>query len=83
MSGTGIVSDVHGANEPDNDMPARKVIIDLPGGTRTSFFIPDGNDPPVGSEISWGSPSAWNEKRGWRVHRLTWETDPDASLSPA
>ena len=80
---TGTVSVVFGANEPDNDKPARKVIVDLPGGARTSFFIPEGNDPPAGSTISWGPHYAWDESRGWRVHKLTWEADPDAPLSPA
>ena len=83
MSGTGTVSVVFGANVPDDNKAARKVIIDLPGGDQTSFFIPEGNDPPVGSTISWGPHYAWNEALGWRVHKLTWEADPNALLSPA
>lgn len=80
MSGTGVVTAVYGANEPDNNKPAREVIIDLPGGGWTSFFIPIGDDPPIGATISWGPHHAW-----WADHKvakLTWEADPNAPLSP-
>ena len=81
MTSTGIVSAVFAASGPENDKLARKVIVDLISGDRTSIFLLNGTDPPVGSTISWGLHYAWNAKRHWCVHKLTLEIHPDEQLS--
>ncbi len=74
MSGTGKVQCVYGANVPDTDEPARKVVVTTTTGTELAFFIPEGNDPPAGVEINWGPRHCW--WNGQKVRKLSWEMKP-------
>ena len=74
MSNTGIVSEVFGANVPDTNRPAQKVIVDRAGQPQVAFFIPIGVAPAEGEAIEWGPHHAWWV--GERVDKLTWAMAP-------
>lgn len=78
MSGTGRVVDVVGGTVPNTNQAARRVLVDRDDGRRLLFYVPKGNDPPVGAAISWGPRHAWWADQ--RVRKLSWEIDPDAPL---
>jgi hypothetical protein len=74
MSGTGTVNDVYGANVPDTDEPALKVIVDRPGRPQVAFFIPIGTQPLPGEAISWDARHA--TFYGGHVKKISWEMAP-------
>lgn len=86
---TGIVDYVSGANTPDSNRPAQKVVVNVPESDvppegaepkltpyqpQVAFFIPLGPAPAAGETISWGAHHA--QWAGQRVDKLTWEMAP-------
>ncbi|WP_271300624.1 hypothetical protein [Sphingomonas sp. CV7422] len=78
MSGNGRVVDVEAGTVPNTNEAARRVLVDRPNDQRLLFYIPIGDDPPIGSTIVWGPRHAWWP--GHRVRKLSNEIDPDAPL---
>ena len=74
MSGAVIVRSVFGVNVPDTNEPPRKVIVALPDGKETTFFIPCGNDPAEGEAISRGPYYGWWPRE--KVRKLSWAMAP-------
>lgn len=84
----GIVNDVFGANVPDTNVPAQKVIVDVAKPEvqsqgeapkfayqpQVAFFLPWGPAPQRGEAISWGPHHAWWP--GKRVDKLSNDMAP-------
>lgn len=76
MSAAGIFSVVFGADEAENHKPVRKVVVDIPGGDCTSFFIPIGSNSLAGSTLSWGPHYVWADLVAGASVSLPWKSTP-------
>lgn len=78
MSGPGRVVLVDAGTVPNTNDAARLVLVDRPTGERILFYLPIGDDPPIGGTIDWSAGHAWWP--GHRVRKLSNEIDPGAPL---
>ncbi|EZP57270.1 hypothetical protein [Sphingomonas sp. RIT328] len=78
MSGPGRVVDVDAGTVPNTNEAARRVLVDRSTGECLLFYVPIGNDPPIGSLIDWSARHAWWP--GHRVDKLSNELDPNQPL---